>query len=484
MRPSDSVLDSPPTHADKLTQGSLAWAVGKFGLPLVVGMILHTAFNLVDMFMISRLPNSGPGLAALGICDMVTAVATILSNGISTATVAIIGRRLGSNDTEGVQRAAWQSLVLVAGFSILFGLVGIFGHDFVIRTVMQAKGETADVASRYLQVLMGGCFSIFFLLQLTAILRASGHAKSAAFLLILGNVVNLALNFVLIYGEGPSPEGFEWAQPIARFLHVPRMGVQGAAWSTLIGRTVPCVIGGLMIALAKGAPKFRASMLRPIASEIRAVLILGWPSSAQFVLRILCILFFISLINANYTTSADPSALVAYSVCLRLETMALFIGMGWGAAASSFVGVNLGAGLMDRAKRAGYVAALYNLGFMVVLAAVYLIWSGQIIGFFDDSPQVLLVGKQYLLRVGLSYTALGVAVVLSQAMAGAGATLPSLALDAVTIGAVTLPLAYLVTETFALPYTAFFLCIAICNFVSAVAFVAYYARGRFLHKSL
>ncbi|MBK8169164.1 MAG: MATE family efflux transporter [Sandaracinaceae bacterium] len=483
----DQTVTMPKTvdaAARKLTHGPLAWAVGKFGLPLVVGMILHTAFNLVDMFMISRLPNSGPGLAALGICDMVTAVATILSNGISTATVAVISRRLGANDSVGVQRAAWQSLVLVAGFSLVFGLVGVFGHDFVIRTVMQAKGETADVASRYLQVLMGGCFSIFFLLQLTAILRAQGHAKSAAFLLILGNLINLALNFLLIYGEGPSPAGFEWAQPIARALHVPRMEVQGAAWSTLIGRTIPCIIGALLIGLSRRGPKFRLALLKPMWVELRNILQIGWPSSAQFVLRVMAILVFISLINANYTTVDNQSALVAYSICLRLETMALFIGMGWGAAASSFVGVNIGAGLHARAKRAGYIAAAYNVAFMLVLGIAYLVWSKQIIGFFDESPEVLRVGRQYLLRVGLSYAALGVGVVLSQAMTGAGETLASLIIDAVAIVGLTLPATYLVAETFGAPYTIMFWTIAASNVLAAAAFLFYYARGHFLEKKL
>src|SRR5438128_468435 len=86
----------------RITQGSLAWGVLRFGVPLVVGMALYTTFNLIDMFMISRLENAKAALGALGLCDMVAALPTIISNGISTGTVAILARRLGEGDSTGV----------------------------------------------------------------------------------------------------------------------------------------------------------------------------------------------------------------------------------------------------------------------------------------------------------------------------------------------------------------------------------------------
>lgn len=478
---------TPPTTVDStraLTEGPLAFGVLKFGAPLVLGMILHTAFNLVDMFMISRLPNSGPGLAALGLCDMVTAVATIMSNGISTATVAVIARRVGQRDAAGAQQTTWQSLLIVAAFSVTFGLVGIFGNDLLIRGLMQAKGETANIAARYLQVLMGGSFSIFVLLQLTAILRAYGHAKASAFLLILGNVINVFLNVVFIYGEGPAPDGLAWGATLAHAFHVPRMGVEGAAWATLVGRTVPCVVGALMIMLRRDGPKFHFGLWLPKWREILALLQIGWPSSAQFVLRVGSILVFLSLISANYTTATDPSALVAYSICLRLETMALFVGMGWGAAAASYVGVNLGAGLLSRAKSAGYAAALYNVAFMMVLGVTYIVFADPILAFFNDTVAVREIGRAYLMRVAPAYTALGFGVVLSQAMSGAGATRESLVLDAIVIVGITLPAAYVVTEVLALPANALFLAISTTNAVAALVFFAAYSRGRFLKKTL
>jgi putative MATE family efflux protein len=470
------------SKVDQLTQGPMVWGVLRFGAPLVVGMILHTAFNLVDMFMIGRLPNGTEAVAAVGICDMVAAVATILANGVSTASVAIVSRRAGARFLTGIRRATWQSLLVVGALSVAFGLLGVVGSDFVIRDVMQAKGEAADLAVGYLRIMLGGCYSIFFLLQLTAILRALGHAKTAASLLVGGNVLNIVLNVFLIYGTGPRPDVFNWALPIAEALNVPRLGVEGAAWATLIGRTVPVVIGALLLANRRGGPRFHVLYLRPRWDEIKSLVTIGWPSSAQLVVRVGTILVFISLINANYTTAGDVSVLTGYSICLRLETMALFVGMGWGAAASTFVGANLGAGDAARARRAGWVAAFFNVALMAVLAAIYVQWAAPIVGFFDPTAEVLDVGREYMRTVGLSYAFLGLGVVLSQAMTGAGATFSSMVIDAAVLLLLVIPTAYVVTETIELPRMALWLTIALGNVLAATAYAVYYARGSFLHK--
>lgn len=468
----------------RITHASLPFGVLRFGGPLVVGMALHTTFNLIDMFMVSRLAEGAAALAALGICDMLAAVATILSNGISTATVALIARRTGARDLTGVRRATWQSMLLVGALSVLFGAIGLVGSEVIVRGMMQAKGQVADIAVGYLQVILGGCYSIFFLLQITAILRALGHAKSAASLLIGGNLLNILVGVVLIYGPGPYPDVFAWAQPAAIALGIPRLGALGAAWATLIGRTVPVLIGAGLLIWRRGGPKWHSVYLKPMWSELRSIVRIGWPSSAQLVLRVSVILVFISLINANYTTTGDQSSLTAYSICLRLETMALFIGMGWGAAASTYVGVNLGAGLLRRAKSSGWIAAAYNVVLMCALTALFISFAGPIVGFFDGAPEVLGVGREYLTTVGLSYCAIGIGVVLSQAMTGAGATLSSLLLDAAVLLVVVVPGAFIATEVLAAPRIVLWYVIGGGNVLAAVAYGAYYARGSFLAKRI
>ncbi|MEO0324565.1 MAG: MATE family efflux transporter [Myxococcota bacterium] len=468
----------------RLLEGSLGLGVLRFGAPLVVGMVLHTAFNLVDLFMISRLEEGSEAIAAIGVSDMLAAVATIMANGVSMASVALISRHLGGSNLRGVRRVAWQSILLVAGMSVAFGAVGLFGAGWLIRDVMSVKGIAAELGVGYLQITVGGCYSIFFLLQVTSILRALGHAKTAASLLIGGNALNIFLNVLFIYGPGDAPEILSFGPPIAEALGIPRLGVLGAAWATLIARTGPVLVGLALILRRRSGPRFHPVYLRPFRKELRQLWELGWPSSAQLVVRVVATLVYIALLNVAYTTETDQSALTAFSVCLRLETMVIFIGMGWGAAASSFVGTNLGAQNPGRAKAAGWYAAAFNALMMVVLASLYLRNAEPVVAFFDADPVVVEIATEYIRTVVFTYVAFGVMIVLSQAMTGAGATLQSLLVDAAVLGFLVVPAAYVIVQVAELPRHWLWAVIAVGNVAGMLAYGVYYQRGRFLAKDL
>src|SRR5260221_8063417 len=207
-----------------------------------------------------RTPWRGPALGALGICDQIAALGTIVSYGISTATSAHLSQQQGAGDTVAVRRTAWQSLLMVGALSGVFALLGIGFAEPIVRAVVGAKGEVADLATRYLRVIVGGGCTIFFLLQLTAMQRALGSAKTPAVLLVGGNVLNLLLAVLLIFGPGPAPPALSWATWLARVLHVPRMGMVGAAWATIAARAVA------LVPIARAlASRFR--VLRPPPGE-------------------------------------------------------------------------------------------------------------------------------------------------------------------------------------------------------------------------
>src|SRR6185295_5731480 len=86
----------------------------------------------------------------------------------------------------------------------------------------------------------------------------------------------------------------------------------------------------------------------PDRAELSRIVSIAWPSSAQFVLRISAMLLVNSLVARFFTTHTDQTATTAMGLVFRLDTMALFIAMGWGSAAQTFVGQNLGAGHVVR----------------------------------------------------------------------------------------------------------------------------------------
>jgi putative MATE family efflux protein len=443
-------------------------------------MLLQTTFNLVDAYLVAQLPHDevGPALGALGICDQIAAIGTIVSYGISTATSALLSQQQGAGDTAAVQRTAWQSLLLVGALALLFGVLGVAFAGPIVTDVVGAKGEVAVVATRYLRVIVGGSGTIFFLLQLTAMQRSLGSAKTPAALLVAGNVLNLLLAVLLIFGPGPAPRALSWATDLARLAGIPRMGMVGAAWATVAARAVVLVPVALLLWSRFKLGRPPPGRAAPEPRILRDLVSVAWPSSAQFVVRIAAMLLVNSLVARFFTTATDQTATTAMGLVFRLDTMALFVAMGWGSAAQTFVGQNLGGRKERRAIHAGWWAAFYDAITSGLLVAMALGAGATILGYFDADAAPVAIGLEYLRAVAPSWVALGVGVVLGNAMAGAGATRTTMVVDLAVILGFQFPACIVAVAVMHEPRGVLFDLVAVTNVVGAVVYAGVFATGR------
>jgi len=468
----------------RIIHGLLPFEIARFGGPLAVGMGLQTTFTLIDAFIVSRLGEDlkGPALGALSQCDNLGALGPTLSYGLSIATAAIMSRRQVEGNTRAVRLVAWQSMLIIGALGLAFALIGILGAPWLVTGLMGAKGEVAELSVDYLRVIMGGGFTMFFLLHLTTIQRALGSAKTPVSMLIGANILNLFLAVIMVFGPGPAPEVFSWGPPIAEFFGIPRMNLMGAAWSTVIARVVALI--PVVIIITRRFHLFgRDSRTRPHKRVIGRILSIGWPSSAQLVVRIVAMVITVRFVNWAFTTDTNQSATTAIGIVLRLETMAIFIGMGWGSAAQTFMGHNLGAKLLKRAKRSGWYAALYNCIMMAGFALLLRWLDVDIVSIFDNTPQVLDTAVSYVEWVSPSYLFLGLGIVLGSAIQGAGATRQVMWLDILVILFVQIPLGLLVVLS-GWSERALWLVVGITNVVFALTYVVNYKRGRFLNTEV
>ncbi len=482
-KPPETAPEDKTRH--RILRAPLPWAVFRFGAPLALAMVLQVLFNLVDQYLIARLPPhvSDPSLDALGICDMVAALGTIVSYGVSTATATLLAQHKGAGDDARAARVAWASIGIVLLLGLGFAVVGVLGADVIVHDLLGAKGVVRELARGYLRVILGGSATVFLMFQLTAVLRALGNSRVPLAMIAGGNVLNLFLAVLMVYGPGEAPAVFSWGPPIARALGVPRMEVLGAAWATIIARSAACAVPFLFLRRLLKVREHGAT-LRPPREVARAIVDLAWPTSAQFVVRISAVLLVIALVHHAYTTRTDSDAGTAYALCLRLETMALFVSMGWGGCAQTFTGMCLGAGDRARATRAGWLAGAYNVATMSALALAYRYAGEDVLRVFTQAPRILAIGTGYLGTVGPSYTFYGLAIVLGNAVMGAGATRLALRVDAVLVGAVQLPLMLVVVAALGAPLGGLWLTIVAVNVINAAAYVVIYRRADLWQKRL
>jgi putative MATE family efflux protein len=472
-------------RTERILRGFLPLEVLRFGAPLALGMGLQTAFNLVDAYIIARLPSdvSGPSLGAIGICDQLAALGTIVSYGISVAAASLVSRAWGRGDREEAKRIAWQSGLLVLALGSVLAIVGGLGARTLLTGVIGAKGAVAARGVDYLSVVMGGGITMFLMLHCASLLRAVGSSKTPVVLLLIGNLLNFFFAVLFVYGPGEAPSFLAWGPPLARALGVPRLELFGAGVATLLARAL--ILAPLALFAAKRLGFLGGVVkLLPDRQVLRQVLRLAWPSSAELLVRMCAMLLTHALVARAFTTATDQSATTALGIVFRFETMALFISIGWGSAVQTFVGQNLGASMVARAKHSGYWAALYNTVMMAVLALLYVSFATPIVGFFDRDPAVLSIAQSYLAWVAPSYVALGIGIVLGSVMQGAGAPRRALLLDACVVLAVQVPASALVLMSPSRSLTQVWLVVAVSYVALALALLASYKRGHFLRAAL
>jgi putative MATE family efflux protein len=470
---------------NRVVDGSVPRELLRFGTPLALGMGLQTAFNLIDAYLIARLPAhvAGPSLGAIGICDHLAALGTIVSYGISVAAASLVSRAWGRGDRPEARRVAWQSGLLVLALGGAMGLVGGLLAGPLLSQVIGVKGQVATLGTDYLTVVMGGNITMFLVLHFASLLRAVGSGKTPVVFLLLGNVLNLLFAVLFIYGSGEAPAWLGFGRTIAAALGLPRLELFGAGVATLLARTL--ILAPLAFFAAKRLGFVRGGTpLQPDPESLRSVLRLAWPSSAELVVRMTAMLLVHALVARAFTTATDQSATTALGVVFRFETMALFVSIGWGSAAQTFVAQNLGAGRIARAKQSGYWATLFNAATLAVLSLAYVSFGDSMVAFFDDDPRVLAIAEGYLAWVAPSYVALGIGIVLGSVMQAASAPLRALALDLCVLCFVQVPASLFVLYSPGRTLSQVWLVVVASYVALALVLWSSYRRGHFLRAAL
>ena len=413
-----------------LTEVPLFRATVVFGSPMVFAMAMGALFNLADLWIVGMMDNPEVAIAAVTIPSLVNSIPMIIFNGIVNAIIALIARFHGLGNLDRANLASNQGFLLTIILSVLFGLPPwLYAEEIVV--MLGAKGDVIPGATEYLAIMSIGTFTMFLLMTITGVMRAVGNSIVPMILMGGANVLNVVLDYALIFGKWGFPE----------------MGVAGAAWATVIARFVFAAAGLAM--LYRGFLGLQLRKLSIAWGMMIDMLKIGVPSCMQWLVRMASYLYILYFVGqaAPLAGRAVTDAQAAYGIGLRLDTLALFSGFGWGAAAATLVGQNLGRGRPDRARRASWIAMGLNVAMQLVLAAIYVLFAEQLLGLmgFDigggaNAAEVRDIGRTYLYIMSSSFVFQATSVVLSQALAGAGATRFPLLVELVGYVAIGYPL--------------------------------------------
>lgn len=432
----------------------LKTAIFVLAIPMILEMMMESAFAVVDIFFVAKLGEHA--IATVGLTESVIVITYAIGFGISMAGTALISRRFGEKEYKEAGTATFQLLVVGMVISILLGVGGWFLAEDLLR-VMGAEEAVVQSGANYARIVFAGNTAIMLLFLINGAFRGAGQAHLAMRSLWIANGLNIVLDPLLIFGIG------SWAG----------YGLDGAAIATTFGRSMGVLYQFYHLFNGKHKLKILRENLIVKWETIRKIMDLSLGGMGQFLIDSIS---WVALTRMN--AEFGSAALAGYTIAFRVLIFTILPAWGLSGAAATLVGQNLGAKEVDRAEKAVWLTTRYNVIFMASVTGIYLLFNQQLAGFFTDIPEVQEIAAQGLWVISIGYVFFAVGMVLTQAFNGAGDTRTPAWINTGVLLAMEVPLAYFLAFPLGMKYLGIFIAIAFCHSFHALVSLYFFKRGK------
>lgn len=444
-----------------LTESNLRKTVIFLALPVVARMSLQMIVGLVDMMMVGTI--SPAAIAAVGMGNQIVFFLIGIITAFSIGTTALVARYIGAKNKKMAQEIAIQSIVITFFLSILIAILGYFTAESIIR-LMISQMETLDLevihlGTQYLQIIALSIPFFFTLIVLNGIFQGAGDMRTPLLIMGFANIYNILMDYFLIFGIGFFPE----------------LGVQGAAIATATSRVIAFVV--CLVVMIKGNRFFKLNLFNQSftlqKNIIKEVLRIGFPAAIEQMIRSSGQTMLTMLVAGLGTT-----VLAANQIVMRGLSMSFMPGFGFGLAATTLVGQNLGAQQLARAEESGFIAAKISASFMSILAVLLFFFSRYFASAFTADPDVIAVSAQALKILAITLPFIGIAMSLAGALRGAGDTRWVMFLTLVGVWGCRLVLSYTLAFVFQMGFIGIWLGLSVDFIIRGLLSLARYRSGK------
>lgn len=432
-------------QSNDLLEGQVFLTLKNMTIPMIYGMILLMAFNLVDTFFVGLLGTQP--LAAISFTFPITFTVISLFIGLGIGTSSIIANLLGKKDVESAKCAATSALYLS---SIIVGIVAFIGYIFTdeIFTLLGASEALLPLIREYMDIWFLGCISLMGPMIGNAILRASGDTKTPSIVMGAAGLINAILDPILIFGWGPIPE----------------MGMQGAAIATFISWLCGTFLIIYILVVKKQLIHTQLPSLALFKKSSRNILSIGLPAAGANMLTPIA-----SAILTAIVAGYGESAVAAFGVGSRIESIACLVVLAMSMTLPPFIGQNFGAGKMDRVEQAYKGSIKFVLYWQAFIYLVLVLLAPWIADVFAKEQAVTDTIILFMWIMPLAYGLQGVVILTNSSLNALHKPMSALILSIIRLFVCYVPLAYLGSILFSIE--GFFIGAALGNL--CMAFISY-----------
>ncbi len=336
------------------------------GIPMILSMMLQAFYNIVDSAFVSNMAQDGEAaLTALTLAFPIQMLLVALGVGTGVGANALLSRTLGEGNREKVNRVAGNAEFLsfvICIASIVFGIIGV-------RAYVQSQSNNTlviDMAIFYLRICCCIPFGMVFFSCFEKLLQATGKSLFSTIAQVAGAVTNIILDPILIYG----------------LLGCPAFGVRGAAYATVIGQIVSCVVA---LAFHLAVNKEIANGLRyikPSKRLIQQIYTIGLPAIiAQALMSVMT--YGLNLILGT----VSENAVTAYGLYYKIQQFLLFAAFGLRDAITPIVSFNYGMRDKQRVNAGIKYGMLYTLLIMLIGTVALELFASPLASIFGLSGE-------------------------------------------------------------------------------------------------
>jgi len=391
----------------------------KLAAPLVVAELGWMGMGIVDTMMVGRVSAEAMGAVSLG--SVLFYAVAIFGSGLMLGLDTLVSQAYGAGRSMDCHRAllgaVYLSLPLTPLLMFLIWcwepLLVRFGiHPSVLRQTLP-----------YLRAIMWSTLPLLLYFAFRRYLQAMNHTTPIMFALVTANLVNVAGNWILVYGH----------------FGARAMGAEGSGWATCISRvymTVVLIAFTLYDAIANHTGLMRAPLM-PDFTRIRALINLGFPAAMQLTIEVGVFAAATALIG-----TLDPLSLAAHQIAINTASLTYMVPLGISAAAAVRVGQALGRGDIHAASRAGWTAMGLGAAFMAGAGVVMITFPGYVARAFTTDRAVIRTAVS-LLAVAAAFQLFdGIQTVATGALRGTGDTHTPMICHLLGYWLIGLPLGY------------------------------------------
>jgi len=386
-------------HAHPSHLGEELRALLTLAIPVVLSELGWMTMTIVDLIMVGRL---GPdAIGGVGLGNAIYYAPSLFGIGLLLGLDTLVSQSWGAGRFDDCHRSLAQAIYIALAFTPVLMLFMLGAQ--IIFTGHGVDPTVATLTRSYVGILNWGTFPLLVYGGFRRYLQGVGRVRPVTFALVTANLVNVAGNWIFIYGHF----GF------------PALGVPGSALSTVFSRVY---MAAVLVYAAWSHEKDRGHALfehwpTPDWTRIRALLRLGLPAASQVVLEVAA--FGAVTVMASHLT---PIALATHEIVLSVAAYTYMVPLGISAAAAVAVGHAIGAGNPARARRAGILAIAIGAGFMALMAVLLLVIPRPIISIWTRDIHVMTLGAHILAIVAGFQIFDGIQTVSTGALRGLGET--------------------------------------------------------------